>query len=65
MSAAYGWPADLVEGEILERLLTLNLEQSGQSNSEHSWREREGKLGRNGTIGLLGVGDVVGEAAFK
>ena len=65
MSAAYGWPADLVEGEILERLLTLNSEQSGQCNGEHSWREREGKLGRSGTIGLLRGGDVVGEAAFK
>ena len=26
---AYGWPADLTEGEILERLLALNLERAG------------------------------------
>ena len=25
---AYGWPADLAEGEVLERLLTLNLERA-------------------------------------
>ena len=65
MSAAYGWPPDLVEGEGLERRRPLNLERVGRSNGEHSWREREGKLGRSGTIGLLRVGDVVGEAAFK
>ncbi len=29
VSAAYGWPADLAEGEILERLLALNLERAG------------------------------------
>ncbi len=28
--AAYGWPADLTDAEILERLLALNLERSGQ-----------------------------------
>ena len=27
---AYGWPADLAEGEILERLLALNLERAGK-----------------------------------
>ena len=26
---AYGWPADLPDGEILERLLALNLERAG------------------------------------
>ena len=28
---AYGWPADLTDTEILERLLALNLEQAGAS----------------------------------
>lgn len=28
MSEAYGWPADLAEGEILERRLALNLERA-------------------------------------
>ena len=28
VSAAYGWPADLADGEILERLLALNLERA-------------------------------------
>ena len=32
---AYGWPADLADGEILERLLALNLERAGAAtNSE-------------------------------
>ena len=30
VSDAYGWPADLAEGEILERLLALNLERAGE-----------------------------------
>ena len=29
VSEAYGWPADLADGEILERLLALNLERAG------------------------------------
>ncbi len=29
VSDAYGWPADLADGEILERLLALNLERAG------------------------------------
>ena len=28
---AYGWPADLTDTEILERLLALNLERAGAS----------------------------------
>lgn len=32
---AYGWPADLPDAEILERLLALNLERAGAAtNSE-------------------------------
>jgi len=27
--AAYGWPSDLSDEEILERLLALNLERAG------------------------------------
>ena len=30
VSEAYGWPADLADGEILERLLALNLERAGE-----------------------------------
>ena len=30
VSDAYGWPADLAEGEILEKLLALNLERAGE-----------------------------------
>lgn len=29
VSQAYGWPADLADSEILERLLALNLERAG------------------------------------
>ena len=29
VSAAYGWPADMGDGEVLERLLALNLERAG------------------------------------
>ena len=33
---AYGWPADLADGQILERLLALNLERAGAAtNSEY------------------------------
>jgi len=28
----YGWPHDVTNEEILDRLLTLNLERAGQSN---------------------------------
>ena len=30
---AYGWPADPADGEILERLLMLNLARAGQGAS--------------------------------
>ncbi len=30
VAEAYGWPADLADGEILERLLALNLERAGK-----------------------------------
>ena len=33
--AAYGWPADLPDDEILARLLALNLERAGPSSSAH------------------------------
>ena len=29
--AAYGWPSDLSDEEILERLLALNLERAGSN----------------------------------
>ena len=28
VAAAYGWPADLADAELLERLLALNLERA-------------------------------------
>jgi len=31
VAAAYGWPADLSDNEILRRLLALNLERVGKS----------------------------------
>ena len=31
VAAAYGWPADLSDEQILERLLALNLERAAQS----------------------------------
>ena len=33
VAGAYGWPADLADGEILERLLVLNLARAGQGAS--------------------------------
>ena len=30
MAAAYGWPADLSDDQILERLLALNLERAAE-----------------------------------
>ena len=34
VAAAYGWPADLSDDEILRRLLELNLERSGNHTSQ-------------------------------
>lgn len=31
VAAAYGWPADLTDDEILERLLALNLERAAEA----------------------------------
>jgi len=33
VAAAYGWPADLSDEEMLRRLLALNLERAGKSTS--------------------------------
>ena len=33
VAAAYGWPADLSEEQILERLLALNLERAKQEEA--------------------------------
>ena len=33
VAGAYGWPADLADAEILERLLVLNLARAGQGAS--------------------------------
>jgi hypothetical protein len=33
VAAAYGWPADLTDGEILERLLALNQAAAGTQHS--------------------------------
>ena len=30
MAAAYGWPADLTDEQILEKLLALNLERAAE-----------------------------------
>ena len=34
--AAYGWPPDLSDEEILARLLALNLERAGKAGLRHS-----------------------------
>ncbi len=31
VAAAYGWPADLADDEVLARLLALNLERAGDA----------------------------------
>ncbi len=36
VSAAYGWPKDLPDEEIMERLLALNLERAGSSTARPS-----------------------------
>jgi hypothetical protein len=33
--AAYGWPQNLSDAEILARLLALNLERAGNRQAEH------------------------------
>ena len=32
--AAYGWPPDLTDEQILERLLALNLERAGKQDND-------------------------------
>ena len=34
VAAAYGWPPDLTEEQILERLLALNLERAGEARTQ-------------------------------
>jgi hypothetical protein len=41
--AAYGWPADLTDGKILERLLALNLAHTGINRAlQPPWASRFG-----------------------
>jgi hypothetical protein len=39
-AAAYGWPADLSDEQILERLLALNLERAGEETKRDLLRAR-------------------------
>ena len=39
MAAAYGWPADLTDEQILERLLGLNLERAAEDAKTASLRK--------------------------
>ena len=47
VAAAYGWPADLSDEQILERLLALNLERAKQEEAA-SRRSRSGQPGEGG-----------------
>jgi len=40
-AAAYGWPADLTDEQILERLLALNLERAAEEAKQVSRKGRE------------------------
>ena len=46
--AAYGWPDDLADEQILERLLALNLERAGKAGAET--RSLRGKLKWEGDL---------------
>ena len=39
--AAYGWPADLSDDEILARLLALNLERAGRQGKAENIEEED------------------------
>jgi len=41
VAAAYGWPADLTDEQILENLLALNLERAAEEAKQASGKERE------------------------
>ncbi len=40
MAAAYGWPADLGDEQILERLLALNLERAAEEEKAPKTKPR-------------------------
>ena len=39
MAAAYGWPADLTDEQILEKLLALNLERAAEESKAASLKK--------------------------
>jgi hypothetical protein len=46
VAAAYGWPADLSEDEILSRLLALNLERAAAEKAAIAKGPTNGRAGR-------------------
>ena len=41
VAAAYGWPADLADEQILEKLLALNLERAAEEAKQATGKKRE------------------------
>ena len=48
VAAAYGWPVDLIEAEILARLLALNLTRAANVSTHPAPKRKVGKLSNRG-----------------
>ncbi len=46
VAAAYGWPADLTDEQILERLLALNLERAAQEQTASKLKQLKTSCGK-------------------
>jgi hypothetical protein len=46
VAASYGWPADLTDEQILERLLALNLERAGEEERVAKANKAKGSRGK-------------------
>jgi len=46
VAAAYGWPADLSDEQVLERLLALNLQRAAEEAREPASSKRQGQRGK-------------------
>ncbi len=47
VAAAYGWPADLTDEQILEKLLALNLERAAEEAKSVAARQKPAQRGKS------------------
>src|SRR5204862_6103239 len=48
VAAAYGWPADLTDEQILEKLLALNLERAAEEAKAAKVKKTKAQRGKSG-----------------